>query len=45
MIKRVGKKWVLYTRDGSKVLGKHDTRREALAQERAIEINKHRRGK
>jgi hypothetical protein len=34
---------VLYTRDGSRVLGRHPTYQKALAQERAIEANKHRR--
>lgn len=33
-------KWNLYTKDGSKKLGTHSTREEALAQERAIEANK-----
>ena len=33
MIKKVGSKWVLYTHDGKKVLGRHDTREEAVAQE------------
>jgi len=36
MIKHVGGKWVLYTRDGKRVLGTHDTREEAVAQEQAI---------
>ncbi len=36
MIKKVGNKWVLYTKDGKRVLGTHSTKREALAQERAI---------
>ena len=42
MIKHVDDKWVLYTKDGSKVLGAHDTEAEAEAQERAIEASKHR---
>lgn len=42
IIKRVGSKWVLYTGDGSKVLGRHDTEAGAKAQESAIEISKHR---
>ena len=40
MIKHIGKKWVLYTRDGSRVLGRHDTQEEALGQERAIQSSK-----
>jgi hypothetical protein len=44
MIKHEKGKWVLYTKDGSKVLGKHDTEDDALAQEQAIEIAKHKRG-
>lgn len=42
MIKHVGDKWILYTKDGSKKLGTHDSEAEALAQERAIEASKHR---
>lgn len=34
-------KWVLYTRDGSRVLGRHGTKEDALAQERAVEAHKH----
>jgi len=37
------RKWVLYTRDGSRVLGTHDTYEEALRQERAIQWSKHHR--
>ena len=44
MIKKVGDKWVLYTHDGSKVLGTHPTRAAALAQERAVQAAKHARG-
>lgn len=40
MIKKSGKKWILYTKDGKRKLGTHDTREEALAQERAIMANK-----
>jgi len=40
MIVNEGKHWVLKTRDGSKILGKHPTRESALMQERAIEISK-----
>lgn len=42
MIKRIGKNWVLYSQDGSKVLGKHATKAEALAQERVINMKKKR---
>lgn len=34
-------KWVVLDHTKTKVLGKHDTRQEALQQLRAIEINKH----
>lgn len=40
MIKKSGKKWVLWTKDGKRKLGTHATRAEALAQERAIMANK-----
>ena len=43
MIKRVGTKWVLYDSKGQRVLGRHDTREEALRQERAINLSKARR--
>jgi len=36
VIKKKGEKWCLYTKDGSKELGCHDTKGEAEAQERAI---------
>lgn len=42
MIKHVGSKWVLFTKDGSRRLGTHDTEDEAIKQERAIEASKHR---
>ncbi len=45
MIKKVGNKWVLYTSDGSRVLGRHATKAEALAQERAIKASEARRAK
>ena len=41
IIKHENGKWVLYTKDGSKVLGTHPTRAKALAQERAIQYAKH----
>lgn len=40
VIRHENGKWVLYTADGSRVLGRHDTKAEAQAQERAIEANK-----
>lgn len=40
MIKKEGSKWVLYTHDGTKVLGTHKTKKEAVAQEAAINISK-----
>lgn len=35
-----GKPWCLYSADGSRLLGRHATREDAVAQERAIEVNK-----
>lgn len=43
MIKHEGDKWVLYSHDGKKKLGTHDTKSEAEAQERAINIRKYAR--
>ena len=40
MIKKSGKKWVLYNHDGTKILGHHPTKASALRQERAITISK-----
>ncbi|MDE2098075.1 MAG: hypothetical protein KGL39_12550 [Patescibacteria group bacterium] len=40
ILKHEGDKWVLYSHYG-KVLGRHGSREGALAQERAIEANKH----
>lgn len=40
MIKKRGRKYVLTTRDGSRVLGKHSTRAGAERQERAIKAAK-----
>lgn len=40
VVERNGK-FILYTHDGSRVLGVHPTRESAEAQERAIEANKH----
>ncbi len=41
VIRKRGSKYVLMTRDGSRRLGTHATRAEALAQERAVEAHKH----
>lgn len=40
MIKKVGKKWYLYTHDGKRILGRHATKTSAEKQERAITISK-----
>ena len=45
MIKKVGKKYRLYTKDGSRALGPATTKAKALKQERAIQAAKHARGK
>lgn len=42
-IRHEGGKWVLYTKDGSRKLGTHNTEGEAMAQEKAIESAKKRR--
>ena len=41
MIRKVGNKYVLFTKDGSRKLGTHPTREAALKQEAAVEISKH----
>ena len=41
MIKQQGDKFILYTQDGTRILGRHDSHEKALAQERAIQISKH----
>jgi len=33
--------WCLYTSDGDRLLGRHPTKEKALAQERAIQVQKH----
>ncbi len=43
MIKKVGTKWVLYDSKGKRVLGRHDTKQDALKQERAIQLSKARK--
>lgn len=40
MIKKCNKKWCLYDRAGTKVLGRHSTEAGAKRQERAISISK-----
>lgn len=40
MIRKKGNVYILYTKDGKKVLGKHSNKREARRQEAAIEIAK-----
>jgi hypothetical protein len=40
-IKHEGGKWKVYSKDGSKLLGTHDTEEEAQKQLAAIEISKH----
>lgn len=40
MIRKEGNQWVVRTSDGSKVLGRHLTKEEALKQLRAIEVSK-----
>ena len=37
-----GSKWVVVNHDRTKVLGTHNTKKDANAQLRAIEANKHR---
>ncbi len=44
MIKKSGDKWKLYTKDGSRVLGNHSSKRRAKQQEIAIKISKRKRG-
>ncbi len=44
MIRKVAGKYVLFTADGKRRLGTHSTRKEALAQERAVQASKHKRG-
>lgn len=41
MIKHQGGRWLVFTKDGKKLLGSHETRKEARAQLAAIEISKH----
>lgn len=41
MIVKSGNKWLLKTKDGKRTIGVHNTKKDALAQERAINISKH----
>ena len=41
VISKQGSKWVLKSKKTGKVLGTHDSKAQALAQERAIQIAKH----
>lgn len=41
MIREEDGKWVLRSRDGARVLGRHDTKAGAQAQERAIQAREH----
>jgi hypothetical protein len=43
MIKKIGRKWVLFDSKGERVLGRHETKEDALRQERAIHISKARK--
>jgi hypothetical protein len=40
MLIKKGDKWIVYDSKGQKRLGEHSSRKKALAQLRAIEINK-----
>lgn len=40
MIKKVGDKWALYSKDGKKLIAKHDSREKAVKQEQAIMASK-----
>jgi hypothetical protein len=45
MIRKEGREYVLYTHNGSKILGRHKTKEEAVRQEQAIMIAKKQKGK
>lgn len=45
LIKKAHNHWIVQSKDGSKTLGVHSTKREALAQLAAVEISKKKRGK
>ena len=40
MIKKRGQQWILYNKEGTKILGHHPSQASALRQERAIHMNK-----
>gem|GEM_PF-5899245 len=40
VIRHEASEWVLYSHDGKKVLGRHATKTEAEAHERAIQVHK-----
>lgn len=41
VIRHEGSKWVLYSKDRKKVLGRHETKEKAKRQERAVQAHKH----
>jgi hypothetical protein len=43
MVKKENDKYVLYTKDGKRKLGTHDTLAQALSQEAAVNISKARK--
>lgn len=45
MIKKEGSKWKLYTKDGSRVLGTHPTKKDAILQEIAIKMAQRKKNK
>lgn len=45
MIKKKGKDFVVTTKSGKRVLGKHKSRKSAVKQLQAIEISKNKAGK
>jgi hypothetical protein len=45
MIKQVGSSYHLISKKTGKILGKHRTKEEAIKQEEAIEISKHKMNK
>lgn len=44
-VAKEGSEWVVRAESTGKVLGRHKTKRDALAQLRAVEANKHGKGK